>query len=205
MGRCITILCLGIAVAVAAAPLARASNWDEATDGDLSDNRLAPSALLLTPGMNTVTGSVIGTPSDIDYLTITVPTGYRLSSLDLLSFTSTDDLGFIGIQAGSTFTQPPTGTDVTQLLGWAHFGPNAPAPYLEVLGTAPGAIGFSGPLPAGPYTLWIQQVGTQLIGYEWGFGVTPLPAPEPAAAGLVLLGLGALLGRVANRFLGRAE
>lgn len=205
MERCITVLCLAFAVAIAAAPVARASNWDEATDGDLSNNRLAPTALVLTPGMNTVTGSVIGsTPADLDYLTVTVPDGYRLSSLDLLSFVSTDNLAFIGIQAGSTFTQPPSGTDVTQLLGWAHFGPPVPSPYLEVLGTSPGAIDFTGPLPAGPYTLWIQQVDPPLVSYSWGFGVTSA-APEPTAAGLVLLGLGALLGRVANRFLGRAQ
>ena len=62
----------------------------------------------------------------------------------------------------------------------------------------------AGPLPAGPYTLWIQQTSSQQIGYTFGFTTAPA-APEPAAAGLVALGLGALLGRVANRLLGRSQ
>ena len=43
-----------------------------------------------------------------------------------------------------------------------------------------------------------------LIAYSWDF-VTAGAAPEPATGGLVLLGLTALLGRVANRFLGGTE
>jgi len=200
MGHCVRVLPLALVAALLVAPGARASSWDEATDGDLSGNRLAPSSLTLTPGDNTVTGTVIA--GDLDYLTITVPAGFTLAQINLLSFASTDDLAFIGIQAGSTFTQPPTGTDVTQLLGWAHFGPTAPAPYFATIGTAPGAIGFTAPLPAGPYTLWIQQTGAQQVGYSWDFVVS---APEPGSAALAALGLAALLGRVANRLLGRAE
>jgi hypothetical protein len=193
-----------VAVLLLAAPLARASSWDESgAQGDLSNNRLAPSSLDLTPGDNTVSGSVIA--GDVDYLTIVVPAGFTLSQINLVSFTSVDDLAFIGIQAGSTFTQPPTGTDVTQLLGWAHFGPTAPVPYFDIIGTGTGAIGFSAPLPAGPYTLWIQQTSAQTVGYGWDFVVTGGSVPEPGSAALTLLGVGALLGRVANRFLGRAQ
>src|SRR5262245_4240046 len=203
MGRCISVLVWALAAVLLVAPGARANNWNETTDGDLSSNRLAPSSLDLTPGSNTVTGTTAA--GDLDYLTINVPAGYALSGIDLLAFSSTDDLAFIGIQAGSTFTQPPTGTDVTQLLGWTHFGvPTPPASYFGLIGSGPGAIGFTQPLAAGPYTLWIQQTTAPVVGYTWDFVVTP-SAPEPGIAGLALLGLPALLGRVANRFLGRAE
>lgn len=200
MGRCITVL--AVAALLLAAPAAHANNWDEAINGDLSGDRLAPSTLALTPGSNLVIDTTIA--GDLDYLTVTVPTGYVLSAIDLLNFVSTDDLGFLAIQAGSTFTEPPTGTNVANLLGWAHTGPFYPQPYLEILGTSDGAIGFTGALPSGLYTLWIQQTGAQLIGTTFDLVVTA-PVPEPAAGVLALLGISALLGRVANRFLGRAE
>lgn len=202
MGQCIRILVVVLAAGLLAAPAARASSYDEGASGDLSGNRLAPSSLDLTPGSNTVAGSVV--QGDLDYLTITVPAGFTLAQINLLSFASTDDLGFIGIQAGSTFTQPATGTDVTQLLGWAHFGPTAPAPYFATIGSGAGAIGFSAPLAAGPYTLWIQQTGAQTIGYEWDFVVSGA-VPEPGSAALVGLALAALLARGAHRSPGRLE
>jgi hypothetical protein len=202
MGHRARLVPLTLAAVLLAAPLARASSYDEAVNGDLSGNRLAPSSLALTPGDNTVTGTVI--VGDIDYLTITVPVGYALTQINLLNFVSIDDLAFIAIQAGSTFTQPPTGTDVTQLLGWAHFGLPVPAPYFAVLGTAPGAIGFTAPLPAGPYTLWIQQASAQQVAYTWDF-VAGGAVPEPGSAALALFGAATLLARVADRFLGRAQ
>ena len=87
----------------------------------------------------------MGNPSDIDYLTINVPTGDELSQIILESFTSTDQKGFIGIQSGTTFTQPPTGTDVTQLLGYTHFGPgagNVGADILPSMGTGAAPRGL---------------------------------------------------------------
>lgn len=202
MGHRVRVLPVALAAALLVAPLAGASSWDETTNGDLSGNRLTPSSLSLTPGDNTVTGTVI--QGDLDYLTIVVPAGFTLTQINLLSFVSVDDLAFIGMQAGSTFTQPPTGTDVTQLLGWAHYGLPAPAPYFATIGSGSGAIGFDAPLPAGPYTLWLQQTSAQQVAYSWDF-VVGGGVPEPGSATLVGLGLAALLGRVANRLLGRAE
>ena len=150
-------------VLFAVAPSQAATVWNEATNGDISNNRLAPTSVTLAAGSNDVIGSVVGNPSDIDYLTINVPTGDELSQIILESFTSTDQKGFIGIQSGTTFTQPPTGTDVTQLLGYTHFGPgagNVGADILPSMGTGAGSQGFTAPLAAGPYTFWIQQLGS---------------------------------------------
>ena len=202
MDACVRLVPWALAAALLVAPVAGATNYDESTNGDISGNRLAPTSLSLTPGNNTVTGSVM--QGEIDYLTLIVPVGFTLAQINLVSFSSTDDLGFIGVQAGSTFTQPPTGTDVTKLLGWSHFGIPASGPYFDMIGTGPGAIGFNAPLPAGPYTFWIQQANLPLINYSWNFVVAG-GVPEPGTGSLAGLGLAALLGRVANRLFGRSQ
>ncbi len=73
--------------------------------------------------------------------------------MTLASFTSTDDLGFLAIQAGTTFTEPPVGTNVSQLGGYGHFGTGLSFPVTHVgedalakMSTAPGAMGFTLPL-----------------------------------------------------------
>ncbi len=187
-------------VLLAVAPLQAATVWNEATNGDISNNRLAPTSMTLSAGSNDVIGSVVGNPSDIDYLTINVPTGDELSQIILESFTSTDQKGFIGIQAGTTFTQPPTGTDVTQLLGYTHFGPgagNVGADILPSMGTGAGSQGFTAPLAAGPYTFWIQQLGA-LTNYDFNFVVRPVPEPASWALAAMAGGLLALVARRRN-------
>src|SRR5687768_13223068 len=126
--------------------VASSADWNEGVNGDISGNRLAPSSLSLAPGENTIAGTT--NAGDLDYLRIDVPGGYFLTHLNLVNFVSNDSLAFIAIQNGTTFTQPPTGTDVSQLLGWAHFGPAFPVDYLPILGGSEGAIGFTGPLTA---------------------------------------------------------
>jgi hypothetical protein len=185
----IALLPLLLATALATAPvLAAASSYDEAVNGEISSNRLAPTSLALDPGSNLISGSVV--QGDIDYLTVHVSAGYSLSQLVLTSFVSTDDLAFMAIQSGTQFTQPPTGTDVTQLLGWSHISLPVGTDYLALMGEGIGAIGYSGPLPAGDYTLWIQQTGPQTVAYT--FDAVVAAAPEPAALALFALGVAGL-------------
>ena len=49
------------ALLVAAAP-AKATIYDEAVSGDLSNDKAAPTALTLMPGLNSVSGTVAGFP-----------------------------------------------------------------------------------------------------------------------------------------------
>ena len=150
----------------------------------------APTAVSLTSGSNDVIGSVVGNPSDIDYQTINVPTGDELSPIILESFTSTDQKGFIGIQQGTTFTEPATGTNVANLLGYTHFGPGAGNVGLDILpgmGQGRKAKDFTGPLASGSYTFWIQQLGA-LTNYDFNFVVRPVP--EPATWGMATIAAG---------------
>ncbi len=150
--------------------------WNEAVNGDLSGNRFAPSALgNLALGDNTLTGETQG--GDLDYFTFTVPAGQTLGAILLLKFQSSDQRAFVGVQHGNVFTEPASGANVANLLGWTHIGPGgAPqgSDILDDLGAGPGAQGFTGALPAGDYVFWVQQLGAQ-TSYSLNFQTVPTP------------------------------
>jgi hypothetical protein len=159
--------------------------WNE-SGGDLSGNRLAPSAFVLATGGNNLIGSVVG--GDLDYVTLTVPASMQLTGITLVSYASADARAFIGVQQGPTFTESPAAPNVANILGYTHFGPGgAPAGtnILDDMATGAGAQGFVPPLPAGQYTFWIQQLGA-LTSYNFDFVVVPEPSTW------LLAGLGAM-------------
>jgi len=162
--------------------------WNEGSQGDLSNDRLNPTAFPLTPGTHSLfatTGS-----GDLDYLSITLAPGTQLTQLNLVSYQGADQRAFMGIQSGATFTEAPATVNVSNLLGWTHFGPgagNVGANLLPGLGTGAGAIGFAPPLGSGTYSFWIQQLGGA-VSYQMDFVVVPAPgvlALAPAACMLV--------------------
>lgn len=170
-----------------------AFTYDESTDGDLSGDGLAPTVLDAGVGVNTLSGTI--SPEDLDYLTFNIGAGLQLDAIMLVSF-STDDVGFIGVMNGATFTEPPGDPDVGNILGWVHFGPDlVGTDILDDMGLGDGAIGFTPPLPSGDYAFWIQQLNND-TSYELQFVVSSVPVP----AALPLLGSGLLaLGAYARR------
>ncbi len=161
---------------------------DEGVNGDLSGNAAAPTALALALGTNSIIATSVRL--DLEYVAVTVPAGLSLQSLVLSAYSGVDGTAFHAVQSGSVFTEPPSGTNVANLLGWSHFGPNV-APlgtdYLPLLAAGPGAIGFAPPLGSGTYTFWLQQTGLNAATYQFDFNVVPSPGVGAAA-----LGLGAL-------------
>jgi Ca2+-binding RTX toxin-like protein len=134
------------------------ANYDEATDGDISGDRLVPDALMLEEGVNSLTAT--SAAGDREYITVTVPEGFQLDSLNLVSYASSDDIAFAGVQSGTTFTEPPEGTNVANLLGWTHMSATQEGTdILDNIGSGQGAIGFTAPLPSGDYTFWLGQTG----------------------------------------------
>jgi len=179
-----------------AAAAQAATVWDEATQGDLSGNGLAPTPLALQAGSNLLLGST-GRGSagvDRDYFVFTLAEGFQLEAVTLLegsTFLGQQSLSFIGVQAGPQVTVSPTGGSATGLLGWYHYGPNDPGTdILPLIGFGFGATGFLGPLPAGTYAFWIQDTGSGTANYRFDFAVSAVP--EPAAAWLLAAGLAAL-------------
>ena len=174
---------------LAAAP-AKAIIFDEAVSGDLSNNKAAPTALTLTPGLNSVIGTVAGFPPE-----------------------GTDPQGFTGFQFGSSFSGDPF--MAISYAGYAHFGTAANNPdgnpvssstvgvnLLPLMADpnfAPGTTGFTPPLGAGTYTFLIQQGNPVTTGYQFDMNVRAVPE---SGSSLCLLGMGSLATLVLRRRLG---
>lgn len=181
---------LGVVAVAVLAPLAGAQAqviWDEANQGDLSDDRLAPTSLLLGAGDNRLLGVLEGTDTegnpDRDYYSITIPAGFALSQIVLESYVSEDGGAFSAIESGATFPLSPDDATPANLMGWVIFGVATPNQDLLPTMDANG-MGFDIPLGAGTYTFWTQQTGSATT-YTWNFVVVP----APATAGVFGLGL----------------
>jgi hypothetical protein len=193
-------------VAILMSPPVSATVYDEAVDGDLSGNRLAPTTIPLTVGSNRITAT--SSAGDIEYYHLTVPAGFRLSALNVISSTSAS-LSFIAVQRGSTFTEPPTGTVVANLLGYAHFGPangTIGTDILDDLGRGAGAIDFVPPLASGDLTFWSQETSTTPSTYQLEFVVTAVPPVPVSRSAITAIGVGlALIGARQLRRTGSAR
>src|SRR5262245_41633057 len=106
------------AAVMCCAPLAAEASalfWDEAVNGDFSNNGLSPTAVLVDVGHNTILGATgnSGQGIDRDYFTFTVPGGTRLTSITLLdSTTISGGASFIALQAGPQLTVSTGGAGV---------------------------------------------------------------------------------------------
>lgn len=181
---------LAACLAVALAPAAWAATvYDESVSGDLSGVGTSPTFVAVAAGSNVVVGSTgrANGVVDRDYFSITVPVGMQLSAITPLAGTSVVGTGFafIGLQAGTQVTTPVAGP-ATTLLGWHHYGlADIGNNILPLVGAGAGAIGFTGALGAGNYSVWIQETGVGTVPYVMEFSLAAVPEP---ATGLLLLG-----------------
>ena len=159
---------------------------------------------------------------DAQYVSFIVPIGYEFTSLKLINYNSADDRGFVALQAGDKWTAVPSIGTLPGALAYRHFGSSAGSLCSQSYTGATTPVGvcatdpvansdlftrslngpIPGPLPAGPYTLWLQQTSTTPVGFTFQATSTPTPVPAP----LPLLGLGAGLGisrRLRQRIRGR--
>jgi len=163
--------------------------WDESVQGDLSGQAASPTALTLSPGSNQVLGASgnLGAGTDLDFFTFTIPAGQQMVSLWVLPSTAPESLGFLGIGAGPQIT----GFTASALMGWIHYGAfDAGSDILPRIGAGAGATGFTPPLGAGTYSVWIQDFDFGASPYA--FDMVLAAVPEPPAALTLLAGLGLL-------------
>ena len=105
-----------------------ATLWDEAIDGDLSSDGLAPTQLgELLPGSNILdaTFNAGSENPDPDYFTFVVPEGSVLSGIELLAWETEpvfEDIAFFAVQSGPVFdfVVPEDRSNADGLLGWSH-------------------------------------------------------------------------------------
>ena len=209
-----SLFSVAVCALLAAAP-AKAIIYDEAgPGGDLSNDKAAPTALTLTPGSNSVIGTVSGFDNGDgqDWVSFTIPTGFVMTSYVNSKYDSADDQGFTGFQSGSSFSGDPF--MAISYAGYAHFGTEATnpdgTPPVSTVGVdllplmadpsfAPDTTGFTPPLAAGTYTFLIQQGDPETTSYQ--FDMTVRSVPEPGSS-LCLLGMGGLAILALRRRLG---
>ncbi|MEM9212783.1 MAG: hypothetical protein AAGD25_00270 [Cyanobacteria bacterium P01_F01_bin.150] len=148
--------------------------YDEAVSGDISNDPSSPLSLPLAEGTTSLSATTGN--ADQEYVTVTVPDGFELESLVLESY-SPSDVSFIGVQEGTTFTEPlDNSATLSEFLGYTLFGISAiGTDILDNIGNGSnganfGGQGFEGPLPSGDYTFAIQQLGGP-SDYELSFNI----------------------------------
>ncbi len=134
--------------------------YDEGIDGELSLDNNTPTLINFVPGNN----NVISTQEkdQANFFTFQIPEGYELSQLNVDDYKGSDDIGFIGINEGSSITTAPP-----RFIGGLSYGAaNIGTDILPILGDAsnPAALfitgfGFTPPLKAKQYTVWLNQTG----------------------------------------------
>ena len=173
--------------------------YNESVSGDLSNSGLTPTLLTVSLGLNDLFGATGKNATtgiiDRDYFTFTVPQGEYLMAITVLPGTQTlGPLGdsFIGVESGTTLVNPSIAVDATGLLGWDHYGTNdIGVNILPLMGiSSMNSTGFSGPLPAGTYSFWVQEASVGSVNYGLEFTV----APEPASWTMLLTGMVAIAG-----------
>jgi hypothetical protein len=149
--------------------------------------------------------TVNGVSPDAQYVTFTVPDGYAFSRLILTDYSSTDQRGFIALQAGSQWTSVPASPALPGSLAFAHFGTGnsgtRPVCALSYAGSTATPTGSQAcaidaatssdlftrnlgntvlqSLPAGPYTLWIQQTNVAPVSFTFQAQFSAVPGPLP--------------------------
>ena len=169
------------------------------TKTDYSDFAASPTLTSFIPEGNqyvlTLTNSVAGADDRADYVGFTVPQGQRLTTFELVSYASTDSIAFLALQTGTSVTG--TAQNAAPLKGYTHFGSGAS-------GAAVGANlinNLGGPLEAGDYSVWIQQLGAT-TDYSFRLATAPAAITRSGTSGADLLtgneGNDTLLGLAGN-------
>ena len=165
------------------------------TSGDLSGDRLAPTALTLSDGVNSLFASTGA--GDLEYVQLTVPAGELLEQYQSRLLQSPGHAILHWSPAGIDLhdcADPELGGGDARLYHFGTLPGQVQTDILDNIGNGGfGATGFTPPLPAGVYTFWIQETGGAKVSYQMDFVLGPVPEPDSwllLAAGLAAMVIG---------------
>ena len=182
--QAIAVLALAPMVAFASADIV----YDEAVDGDMSDDPNAPTFVSFSGGSNTVIFTTDGEGDDRDIFTFNVAAGFELTGivLDLFDTDTEFNLGFMGFSAGDVLDADPLNPNPSGLLGYAlPSEADSGTDFFDLMGMAAGSQGYDGPLGAGDYTYWAQETSPSADDWIISFIITPVPGPGVLAMAAV--------------------
>lgn len=175
---------------------AQGFNYSESTSGDLSDNYLNPSVLVIETGSNILEGTLLGSSSDLDLFRLIVPAGLEITGIRLLSFTEGENTSFLLMMPGEQLSAPPsnsfsdpigyTGISSGNVTSGANLLPTITLPGLNGL---PPFFGVSS-LQEGSYAGWLNETGAPSA-YTLEFQAEAIP--EPSTSAFIALFLSGLL------------
>lgn len=159
--------------------------WDEAVDGNLSNDPFSPTDLgTLGAGDNIVRGSTLGPgtpPSEgFDVFSITIADGFTLEGIVMSGYSTIDGTG----TSGFNFS---TGAAASDLGANILFGPGWGVPQVGGDLFDEGIFGPIDSLGPGTYFMEVREFGGPEANWELTFQVVPTPASA------VMLGLGGLV------------
>lgn len=130
---------------------------------ELSGNPGMPTAIGSPRHSVLIHGEVVA--GDVDYVTVDVPPGSRLTSAAFVFYDSPDKIAFFAVQRKAVFD---AGFDTGKMLAFGHFGPS------DLKRNVLAAVDPT-QLGAGPLTFWIQQTGQLATRYALFLRVEPAP------------------------------
>lgn len=180
--------------------------WDESINGSLSTDRFDTTHFgTLAIGSNDGIGTTVLGISK--FFTFNIGVDQELTSLVVKSWVSRDDLAFLGVVTGDTFSVDPASPNVAKLLGYAHYGePNVGQNILSLIGQSPGSQGFTAPLGPGDYSFWVRQAGPDPATWDLDFvveGSAVVPLPSAIWMGIGMLVASGVFGKMRRRSTGR--
>ena len=196
----------GLLLSFGISTAALAADHNEAVNGDLSDDPANPTPLAIDAGSNVITGDATDAPLDRDIVTLNVPEGLEITTIELTQFeliSSPSDGGMlVALEEGSQITDLNSSA---ALRGFVIAGVN---PGTEVGDDLLDDMGGA-PLDAGAWTIWMQNTGSiteyQLTVTAAAVGPPPGPVgsatPVPTLDRLGLLALLLGVGLIAVRAL----
>lgn len=159
-------------LSISASAFAATTPYDEAIDGDLSDDPSTPTVLEFSLGDNLLSATTHNATVGPDYFTVNIAAGTQLDAAILTAYAG-DTRAFWGVAAASSLPATPGFGDLIGggLFGNAHIG-------LDILANSDpqGLPALLLPLGPGDYLFWFNETGPADT-FTLNFQVSAVPLP----------------------------